>query len=86
MGKQTQHPVWIDVLITALAPAIWGSTYIVTTELLPPDRPFTAAVLRTLPAGLLLVVYSRRLLRWWTAARPPRKSASRRQRRSRAGA
>jgi probable blue pigment (indigoidine) exporter len=63
MDKQTQHPVWIDVLITALAPAIWGSTYIVTTELLPPDRPFTAAVLRTLPAGLLLVVYSRRLLR-----------------------
>ena len=35
---------------------IWGSTYIVTTELLPPDRPFTAALLRTLPAGLLLVL------------------------------
>ncbi|UTW07550.1 EamA family transporter [Pseudomonas benzenivorans] len=52
---------WVDVLITALAPAIWGSTYIVTTELLPPDRPFTAALLRTLPAGLLLVLYSRHL-------------------------
>jgi len=24
---------WLDVCITALAPAIWGSTYIVTTEL-----------------------------------------------------
>ena len=24
-----------DLLLTALAPAIWGSTYIVTTELLP---------------------------------------------------
>ena len=52
---------WIDVLLTALAPAIWGSTYIVTSELLPPDRPFTAALLRTLPAGLLLALYSWRL-------------------------
>lgn len=52
---------WIDVFLTALAPVIWGSTYIVTTELLPPDRPFTAALLRTLPAGILLFLYSWRL-------------------------
>lgn len=53
---------WVDVLTTALAPVIWGSTYIVTTELLPPDRPFTAALLRTLPAGvLLLMLFIRRL-------------------------
>jgi probable blue pigment (indigoidine) exporter len=52
---------WTDVLLTGLAPAIWGSTYIVTTELLPPDRPFTAALLRALPAGLLLALYCRRL-------------------------
>ncbi len=45
----------MDTLLTALAPAIWGSTYIVTSELLPPDRPFTAALLRVLPAGLILV-------------------------------
>ncbi|WP_443190693.1 hypothetical protein [Pseudomonas indica] len=45
-----RHMAWLDVLMTALAPAIWGSTYIVTTELLPPDRPFVAAVLRCLPA------------------------------------
>ncbi len=45
---------WRNVCITALAPAIWGSTYLVTSEILPPDRPFTAAVIRTLPAGLLL--------------------------------
>lgn len=50
-----------DVLLTALAPAIWGSTYIVATELLPPDRPFTAALLRTLPAGILLTLFARRL-------------------------
>ena len=47
---------WLDALTTAIGPVIWGSTYIVTTELLPPDRPFTAALLRTLPAGLLLVL------------------------------
>lgn len=53
--------VFRTALITALAPLIWGSTYIVTSELLPPDRPFTAALLRALPAGLLLVLYSRQL-------------------------
>ena len=50
---------WRDVLLTAAAPAIWGSTYIVTTELLPPGRPLTAALLRTLPAGVLLLLYAR---------------------------
>jgi len=60
------HTPWRDSLLTALAPAIWGTTYIVTTELLPPDRPFIAATLRTLPAGLLLVMLSRHLPRsWW---------------------
>ncbi|MGR4871989.1 EamA family transporter [Variovorax sp. LARHSF232] len=59
---------WRDVLVTALAPAIWGSTYIVTTELLPPDRPFTAALIRALPAGLLLVLFTRAAparAEWW---------------------
>jgi len=50
---------WADALLTALAPVVWGSTYIVATELLPPDRPFTAALLRCLPAGLLLVLLTR---------------------------
>lgn len=50
---------WSDVLISACGPVIWGSTYIVTTEMLPPDRPFTAAVLRTVPAGLILLAISR---------------------------
>lgn len=48
-----------DTAMTALAPAIWGSTYIVATELLPPGRPFSAALLRVLPAGLLLLLWSR---------------------------
>ncbi|WP_339412771.1 DMT family transporter [Pseudomonas sp. EA_35y_Pfl2_R5] len=63
MDSSPSRSTWLDVLITALAPAIWGSTYIVTTEILPPDRPFTAALLRALPAGLLLVLYSRYLPR-----------------------
>jgi probable blue pigment (indigoidine) exporter len=57
--------------VTALAPAIWGSTYLVTTELLPPQRPLLAAVVRALPAGLLLVAVTRQLPRgawWWRAA------------------
>lgn len=61
MNSSPSRSTWLDVLITAMAPAIWGSTYIVTTEILPPDRPFTAALLRALPAGLLLVLYSRSL-------------------------
>ncbi|WP_434661642.1 EamA family transporter [Klebsiella sp. MISC125] len=58
----------VDLLLTALAPAIWGSTYIVTSQFLPPDRPFIAALLRVLPAGIALLLWSRRFpLRseWW---------------------
>ncbi|CAI2931745.1 protein of unknown function [Aminobacter niigataensis] len=44
-----------DLLLTAIAPAIWGSTYIVTTEFLPAGYPLTVAMLRALPAGLLLL-------------------------------
>jgi probable blue pigment (indigoidine) exporter len=63
MNPITHRPSWLLVATTALAPIIWGSTYVVTTELLPPDRPITAAVLRTVPAGLLLLLLS--------AGRPP---------------
>ncbi|WP_328561757.1 EamA family transporter [Streptomyces coelicoflavus] len=56
--------------ITALAPAVWGSTYLVTTEFLPPDRPLLASTLRALPAGLALLLFSRVLPtgRWWGRA------------------
>ncbi len=50
---------WTDTALTALAPMIWGSTYLVTTSLLPPDRPITAACPRTLPAGLALILLQR---------------------------
>jgi probable blue pigment (indigoidine) exporter len=51
----------LDILITALAPAIWGSTYLVTTEYLPDGYPLTLALLRALPAGLLLLLIVRQL-------------------------
>jgi len=57
-----------DIALTALAPVIWGSTYIVTSQFLPPDRPFTAALIRTLPAGLLLVLWMKKIpevAHWW---------------------
>src|SRR5690606_23273273 len=56
-----------DILLTAAAPAIWGSTYIVTTELLPAGYPLTVAMLRALPTGLLLLLLVRQLPRgiWW---------------------
>jgi probable blue pigment (indigoidine) exporter len=48
-----------DIFLTALAPAIWGSTYLVTTQMLPAGYPLTLAVLRALPAGLLLLAFTR---------------------------
>ncbi|MFJ5438350.1 EamA family transporter [Pectobacterium brasiliense] len=68
MNTTSSPHYWRDVLLTALAPAIWGSTYIVTSEILPPDRPFTAALIRVLPAGLLLLLFTRRFPArrdWW---------------------
>ncbi|MFF5444626.1 EamA family transporter [Streptomyces sp. NPDC012888] len=59
------------VALTALAPVSWGSTYYVTTELLPPDRPLFTGVMRALPAGLLLVAAARTLPKgawWWKSA------------------
>ncbi|MFF5635446.1 EamA family transporter [Streptomyces sp. NPDC012825] len=56
--------------LTALAPAVWGSTYLVTTEFLPPDRPLLASTMRALPAGLVLLLITRTLPRgvwWWRA-------------------
>ncbi|MEU3408817.1 EamA family transporter [Streptomyces sp. NPDC006670] len=60
----------VDSALTALAPAIWGSTYLVTTELLPEGRPLLASLLRALPAGLILVIIGRQLPKgiwWWRA-------------------
>ncbi|RSS56024.1 EamA family transporter [Streptomyces sp. WAC07061] len=59
-----------DSALTVLAPAVWGSTYLVTTELLPEGRPLLSSLLRALPAGLILVLIGRALPKgiwWWRA-------------------
>ncbi|NEA58102.1 EamA family transporter [Streptomyces sp. SID13666] len=59
------------IALTALAPLAWGSTYAVTTQLLPPDRPLFAGLMRALPAGLVLLAATRALPRgawWWKSA------------------
>nr|WP_161951947.1 EamA family transporter [Sinorhizobium americanum] len=57
----------LDLAFTAIAPAIWGSTYLVTTEFLPAGYPLTVAMLRALPAGLLLLFVVRQMPKgiWW---------------------
>lgn len=59
------------ILATASAPAVWGTTYIVTTELLPAGHPLFAALVRALPAGLLALAITRTVPMgnwWWKAA------------------
>jgi probable blue pigment (indigoidine) exporter len=57
--------------LTAIAPAVWGTTYVVTTELLPAGHPMFAGLMRALPAGLLALLLVRTLPRgdwWWKIA------------------
>lgn len=59
------------MLVTAVAPIAWGTTYFVTREFLPADYPLYGAVFRALPAGILLLLVARARPRgawWWKAA------------------
>lgn len=63
--------IWRWVMVTAIAPIAWGSTYYVTREYLPADSPLWGAVLRALPAGILLFALRPRRPRgawWWRSA------------------
>jgi probable blue pigment (indigoidine) exporter len=63
--------VRVRTALTAVAPISWGTTYLVTSQWLPPERPLLSGVLRALPAGLLAVAIGRRLPHgswWWRAA------------------
>jgi probable blue pigment (indigoidine) exporter len=65
------RPVKPTILLSALAPVAWGTTYLATTELMPADRPLLTAAVRVLPIGLLLTLRGRRLPRgrwWWRTA------------------
>ena len=50
-----------DLLLTLIAPLLWGTTYYVTTQWLPAGQPWLVALIRALPAGLVLLTVSRRL-------------------------
>ena len=58
---------WRWVLICAIAPVSWGATYFVTRHFLPDGAPLWSAVLRALPAGVILLAVARRLPSgsWW---------------------
>ncbi len=58
--RAPSSPRWSDVVVTMLAPAVWGSTYLVATETLPAGHPIMFATLRALPAGLILLALTRR--------------------------
>ncbi|MET4046844.1 MULTISPECIES: EamA family transporter [unclassified Rhodococcus (in: high G+C Gram-positive bacteria)] len=56
--------------LTAIAPAVWGTTYLVTSEYLPAGHPLFSGLVRALPAGLLAIVLTRALPTgaWWPKA------------------
>lgn len=62
---------WGFTGLAALAPVSWGTTYLVTTEFLPPDRPLLSGAIRALPAALAVLVITRTLPQgswWWRSA------------------
>lgn len=70
---QRAEPRRVDlprIALTAAAPAVWGTTYLVTTEFLPAGHPLFAGLLRALPAGLIALALTRTLPRgaWWGKA------------------
>ncbi|TLP56970.1 EamA family transporter [Microbispora triticiradicis] len=70
-SNRTSLSIAGTLAITGLTPLVWGSTYAVTTEFLPQDRPLFTALTRALPAGLGLLAVTRVLPRgmWvWRAA------------------
>lgn len=45
--------------VAAITPVIFGTTYLLTTQFLPPGRPLLAAMMRSLPTGIVLVAVTR---------------------------
>ena len=68
-GDMKQNVITTTAL-TAIAPAVSGTTYIVTSEFLPADHPLFSGLVRALPAGLLAIALTRTLPkgRWWAKA------------------
>ncbi len=47
------------ILLAAMAPVLWGTTYLVAQHLMPADMPLWTATLRALPIGLLMLLTAR---------------------------
>ena len=56
--------------VAAICPVIFGTTYLLTTQFLPPGRPLLAALMRSLPTGVVLVLATRAWppRGWWGAS------------------
>lgn len=54
-------------LLTAAVPMVWGTTYVVTTHMLPEGHPLFAAMMRSLPAGVIALLIARQMPHgsWW---------------------
>lgn len=59
MKSKSWQETIITTLVTSLTPVIWGTTYALSTEVLPSGLPLTTATIRTLPAGIVLVLATR---------------------------
>jgi probable blue pigment (indigoidine) exporter len=68
--RETRRVDLPRIALTAFAPAVWGTTYVVTTEFLPAGHPLFAGLLRALPAGIVALALTRTLPRgaWWGKA------------------
>lgn len=62
-----KHQNTLNIFLTSLAPIVWGSTYLVTTELLPDNLPLIASTVRALGAGVVLLLFCkvRPSGKWW---------------------
>lgn len=49
----------LTTMLTALTPVIWGTTFVLSSEVLPQGVPLTTAAIRTLPAGFALLILTR---------------------------
>ncbi|WP_327047988.1 hypothetical protein OG320_08970 [Microbispora sp. NBC_01189] len=50
-SNRTSMSIAGTLAVTGLTPLVWGSTYAVTTEFLPPDRPLFTALARAPGSG-----------------------------------
>ncbi len=52
--------------LAILTPIIFGTTYLLTTQFLPPGRPLLIALMRSLPTGIVLIIGAKIPPRdWW---------------------